>query len=219
MKIICITGIDGAGKTTQAKSAVVSLRKAGISAVYLYGRTYPVISRWMMALGKITLLRRFSIKQDYQVYHREKKSIMRRPLLKWFYTSAIYIDYYIQIWIKLLPQFLQKNVIILDRYIYDTVISDLAVHLNYSLDETRQAIQRGFRFLPLPAKTIFIDLPEDIAFARKNDVVHVDYLSERRCFYQILKDRSEVVVLDGTVPLEQISRSVLEILTTTVLGD
>jgi thymidylate kinase len=197
MNLVCVTGIDGAGKTTLARNIAVALRKQGRPAVYVYGRIYPVISRLLMALGRITLLRRDDPRRDYGAYIADKKRTMCNPLLAWPYTAAVLLDYYIQIWFKLLRHRFSRRIVVSDRYIYDTVISDLTVHLNYSSAQTERAIERGLRLLPMPMLTILIDLPEEVAFSRKTDVPHIDYLRERRGWYLRLIARPEVDGFDG----------------------
>jgi dTMP kinase len=197
MKLVCITGIDGTGKTTLARSSAEALRQAGEDAVYIYGRTYPVLSRALMALGRLTLLRGKDQWRDYAGYTAEKKQTMRNPLLGIAYTLAILIDYYIQIWLKLLPHLGHRRIVVSDRYLYDTVISDLTVHLGYSAAQTARAVGLGLRLLPRPWLTVLIDVPEDVAFARKDDVPHIEYLRERRRWYLLLQDRPEVRRFDG----------------------
>jgi thymidylate kinase len=198
MKLICITGIDGAGKTTLARNLVDALNGRGQPAVYLYGRTYPIISRLLMALGRAVFLRGKSFQEDYPTYNADKKHKMRNPLLRWLYTISILGDYYLQIWLKLLPYVFSNRIVVLDRYVYDTVISDLTVHLNYTAQETDKAIKRGLWFVPTPVLTALIDLPEEVAFSRKDDVPHIEYLQERRSWYLRLEARPEVQKFDGT---------------------
>jgi dTMP kinase len=103
----------------------------------------------------------------------------------------------VQIWLKLGPHLLSRRIVVSDRYIYDTVISDLSVHLGYSPEETAWAIAWGLRALPMPLLTVLIDVPAEVAFARKDDVPHIDYLRERRAFYLELKKRPEVLPFNG----------------------
>lgn len=197
MKLICLTGIDGAGKTTLAQNLVQALSAEGMRVGYVYGRTTPVLSRLLMTLGGRTLLRQHDPWQNYQAYNSHKKQTMRNPILRVVYTLAILIDYYVQIWFKLLPHAVAGRTVVCDRYIYDTVISDLTVHLSYAEGQTKKAISRGLQWLPTPMLTVLLDLPEDVAFARKDDMPHVDYLRERRSWYLQLEARPEVVKLQA----------------------
>ncbi|HUU41342.1 MAG TPA: hypothetical protein VMW42_10390, partial [Desulfatiglandales bacterium] len=49
-----------------------------------------------------------------------------------------------------------------------------------------------------------IDLPEEIAFTRKNDIQSVEYLRERRHIYIEMADRYGFIKLDGQAKPETI---------------
>ena len=219
MNLICVTGIDGAGKTTLARSIAAALRQAGWPAVYVYGRIYPALSRLLMALGRATLLRKDDQWRDYRAYSTSKKQAMRSPYLAWPYTLAILLDYYVQIWWKLLPHLFGRRIVVSDRYIYDTVISDLTAHLDYSPGQTERAIERGLKLLPTPLLTILVDIPEEIAISRKTDVPHIDYLKERRGSYLALDTRPEVERIDGTNPPESVLQASLSRIVNHLRGD
>jgi dTMP kinase len=204
MKIVCITGVDGAGKTTLAHELVSSLRTEGKNSIYLYGRIYPLISRLFMALGRAVWLHDQDQWRNYEGYSIKKNKTMRNRLLKWMYTTAILVDFYPQIWLKLILNYSNGCIIVLDRYIYDTVISDLSAHLNYSIWDTEKAIRLGLRILPTPDVTFLVDLPAKIAYGRKNDVSHIDYLKERQRWYQQIVSRPEVQKINGAYPIEEI---------------
>lgn len=209
MRLVCITGIDGTGKSTLARNTVAALEASGRPAAYIYGRTYPVVSRGLMALGRLTLLRGRDQWRDYAGYTADKKRAMGNPLLRGIYTLAILADYYVQIWLKLLPHLPSRRVVVADRYLYDTVISDLAVHLGYSAERTAEAIALGMLLLPRPWLTILLDVPEEVAFARKDDVPHIDYLRERRGWYALLRGRPEVRQFDGEGAPETLARDLV----------
>lgn len=219
MRLICMTGIDGAGKTTLVRRTVSALQRKGESAVYVYGRTYPVLSRFLMAAGRITLLRKQDIWQDYGQYATSKKRVMRNPFLSWVYTASVLVDYYSQIWLKLLPHFFSRRFVILDRYVYDTVINDLSVHLSYSEERTAKAIDQGLRLLPTPMLSILIDLPEEVAFSRKDDMPHVDFLKERRELYVQLLSRPEFMKINGEDDPDELLRETLQLINEKVLPD
>ncbi len=219
MELICFTGMDGAGKTTLARKLVNTLKREGKSAVYIYGRTYPIVSRLLMALGRVFFLRKHNQWRAYQLYTTNKKQTMRNPLLTWIYTAAILVDYYVQIWFKLLPHLMSQKIVVSDRYVYDTIISDLAAHLEYSPAQTKLAIEQGLAWLPMPRLTILLDLSEETAFSRKTDIPHIDYLRERRIWYQQLVSRPEIKQLNGENELEPLHKTVVKEFTQAQLGE
>ena len=210
MNIVCITGIDGAGKTTLAHELVSSLNKEGKHSIYLYGRINPRVSRILMALGRAIWLHGQDQWRNYESYSIKKDETMRNHLLKWMYTSAILVDFYPQIWLKLILHYCKGRIIVLDRYLYDTVISDLSAHLKYSVRETDKAIHVGLLFLPTPDVTFLVDLPEEVAYRRKNDVPHIDYLKDRRKVYHQILSRPEVQKINGGSPIVEIIEEMLE---------
>lgn len=163
-----------------------------------------------MALGRAVWLHGQDQWRNYESYSIKKNETMRNRLLKWTYTSAILVDFYLQIWLKLVLHYSKGKIIVLDRYIYDTVISDLSAHLNYSMHETDIAIRVGLQILPTPDMTFLVDLPEEVAYRRKNDVPHIDYLKERRKWYQQILSRPEVQKINGESPIEEIVEDMLE---------
>jgi dTMP kinase len=176
---------------------VAALQWHGYAATYIYGRTNPVLSRLLMALGRLTMLRHHDLWQDYTEYTASKKARMRSPLLAAVYASAILLDYYVQVWLKLLPHLFSQRIVVADRYVYDTVICDLAVHLAVAPATVARLIKLGLQVLPRPTLTVLIDAPEAVAFARKDDVPHIDFLRERRGWYLQLPDYTDVTLFNG----------------------
>ena len=70
-------------------------------------------------------------------------------------------------------------------------------------------LDRLLKLLPRPALTVLIDVPAEVAFARKDDVRHVDYLRERRARYLRLRARPEIRPFDGEAPPEALLRALL----------
>jgi dTMP kinase len=202
-----------------ARGLVDALQAQGKPAIRIYGRTYPLLSRLLMALGRAILLRKHDIWQDYRAYARDKGEAMQRSVLAWPYAAAIWLDYTAQTWLKLAPHLLSQRIVVMDRYVYDTVISDLAVHLSYSPVQTMRAIDQGLRWVPEPALTLLVDLSEEIAFSRKEDVPHVDFLRERRTRYVKLLVRPEVERLDGEAAPAVLLEAALQSLDRTLNGD
>lgn len=205
MTLICITGIDGGGKTTLARNVARRLTQHGYPAKYMYGRVFPILSRFVMAMGRFFFLAKQNPWIDYHTYTMNKKGKMRNPLLSFGYSTAVWIDFYVQTWLKIFFHLMNHHLVICDRYVFDTVINDLAVHLNYTESQTDKTIARCFRLLPKPSITILIDLPEEVALLRKNDIPDIDFLRDRKFWYSRLKSNPEVIVVDGVRPADVLS--------------
>lgn len=205
---ICFTGIDGSGKTTLAKSLVNVMKQKGIKTKYVYNRYTPIILRPIILVGKWLFLRSKDVFENYEEYTQSKKSSSKKhPVLASLYQRILLFDYFFQTFFKVkLPLLIGKN-IVCDRYIYDTIATDLSVDFNYSEEDIKNSLGKLSLF-PTPDITFLIDLPEEIAYLRKDDVPAVDYLKERRGIYLNIGEKYEMVILDGAKKLEELQDDV-----------
>ena len=204
--LICFTGIDGAGKTTLSKELVKSLEKHGIGCKYVYARLNPFISRPVMSIGRLLFLsgREIESKGYLKYYVMKRAAIKHHSTLSGIYVKILLIDFLLQIFFKVkIPLKLGKN-IICDRYVYDTIITDISVHMNYSVEKIINLINSLLRFIPKPNITFLLDVPEEVAYRRKTDIPSVEYLKEKRWIYLDVGKRCEMILIDGCKPLEEL---------------
>ncbi|PXF51594.1 MAG: hypothetical protein C4B55_04285 [Candidatus Methanophagaceae archaeon] len=164
---ICFTGMDGSGKTTLTRALVGTMQKRGIKASYVYNRYIPIVLRPAMLVGELLFLSNKAYSRDYSEYSNTKKNTSKKhPLLAKFYQHLLLFDYFIQILFKIkLPLLFGKN-IICDRYIYDTIVTDLSVDFNYSQEEVKKFLDKILSLFPTPDTAFLVDLPEEIAYQR-----------------------------------------------------
>lgn len=212
-KLICFTGIDGSGKTTLVKFLVMEMKKRGLKCNYVYGRYKPILLRPVLMLAKFIVLRRNDI-EDYEAYSNAKKDTVGRHLL-WaaIYQKILLFDYSLQLLAKIhFPRLFGRN-IICDRYVYDTVINDIP-RADDSIEYVERLIERCFRIAPKPDFVFLIDLPEEVAYKRKDDVPSIAYLKERRGIYLEIGEEYDMRILDGSKDLsvlkEQAQKEILE---------
>ena len=202
---ICFTGMDGAGKTTLAKFLIDDLHDRGIKSRYVYNRYVPIILRPIMLIGKLLFLRDKDFYKDYTEYSNTKRTASRRhSVLARLYQRLLLFDYFFQILFKIkLPLLFGKN-IVCDRYIYDTIVTDLSVDFNYSEEDVQKSLYKILSWFPTPNITFLVDLPEKIAYQRKDDVPSIDYLKDRRETYLHMGKECEMMILDGVTPLDEL---------------
>ena len=206
---ICFTGIDGSGKSTQARNLVKTLSLKGVKSKYVYARSVPIIFKPLLIAGNLIFLRNDDMNKDYENRQHTKKSTLKKHIFlsKIFYTIMLF-DYYLQLIYKIgLPFLLHKN-IVCDRYIYDTVITDIAVDMGYSEEEIFNQIERGFSILPTPDIIFLIDLPEEVAYNRKDDTDSIGYLRDRRDYYLSTANKFKMIKIEGDVEIEDIERKI-----------
>ena len=82
--------------------------------------------------------------------------------------------------------------------------------MNYDVLQIERLINNFDSFFPRPDITFLIDLPEEIAFSRKDDILTIEHLKERRSLYKGLAKLMNMRVLDGTKPIERLTVEVME---------
>lgn len=195
--LICFIGVDGSGKTTQAKALHESLARTGIKTRYVWIRFEPKLIKPLVAMAKGLFFRGKDVFSDYAGYVKTKRNLSQNTVLLTTYQYLLLLDYFLQIFQRVKVPLMRGEVIVCDRYIHDTV-ADLAVDYGYSDEETQKLLRSYLRLFPNPDLVFLLDLPEQLAYQRKGDVPSIDYLAQRRKIYLNMGKEYNVVALDAT---------------------
>lgn len=206
--LICIVGIDGSGKTTQARKLLDHYKAMGVKAAYAHCYHRPILLKPFKMLAKATVMRNTNEFSEYKNYRVKKTSVSRRyHLLAGIYTFIWFLDYWIQTFIQIKFKGATSSVIIIDRYIYDTALN-ISLSLNKPVDHAFRLIDFFLRFNKKPDHLFVIDLPEETAFNRKNDIQSVAYLKERREHYLCIAKRYGAHILNGEMNPESLENQI-----------
>jgi dTMP kinase len=210
---IVFTGIDGSGKTTQAKLLVENLMKEGCKVLYVWSRWEPFVFRPLISVWKKRTLKKTG-KPDYdeKVMKSRKRKLLDNPIFRFLWLLSFLIEYGVQIFLKIRVWRFKDRIIVSDRIFYDSVI-DQAVNLG---ERKKWLIKNLDAFwmkviFPSPEVVIYVDCPEEIAFRRKNDAPDIEYLKDRRKLYIQLADRYGWIKIDGTLPVNEIAFRIKDI--------
>ncbi len=207
---ICFIGIDGSGKTTHAKALAETMKKNSINCKYVWGRFEPFLIWPMIVITKLIFLHGIDMFNNYADYSNSKKNLLKNNFLSKLYHYLILSDYFLQVFLKInIPLMFGKN-IICDRYIHDTIVTDLAVYLGYSNGKIKKTLKNCSYFFPKPDLSFLIDISEEIAYQRKNDTPSIEYLKERRKMYLDVGKEHGMVILDGNKDLTKLKEMILQ---------
>lgn len=196
-KLINIIGIDGAGKTTLAKSLAKKLYQLDTRVRYRYCQYFAKLLYPIKYLAKISIMRKTDEFKDYKYYNETKKTTSSRfPFLANIYAGVWLIDYLCQILYKITIGNLFGKKYIIDRYIIDIAIN-LSLTTNNDINYAIKIINFFLILAPKPELVFFIDIPEIIAFNRKDDIQSLEYLSERRERYLYLCKYYKFIIING----------------------
>lgn len=207
---VCFTGIDGSGKSTLARLLILTLRQNGIESKYLYSRYRPLLSTPFLFLARHVFLRGESPTKDYDRYVTARESASSSRIASLAYEYILLFDYIFQVLAKVQLSLMRGQNIVCDRYVYDTIINDM-LDSSYSADKVERLLERLFLILPKPDVAFLVDVPEEIAFNRKNDVPSIKFLTRRRPLFLSIAKSQNLIILDGSKDLKELQRVVKEI--------
>lgn len=217
MIIIYMSGIDGCGKTTQAKLLVDSLIKEGYNAKYKWLRWEPFFQK-LYRLPKLLFKKKETTTAQHivdveNIEHRQwadfKKKLLSNAIFRklwWLHASA---DYYFQTQKRL--KNLPSEILVVDRYLDDFII-DQAINFGSSPDAYSKEILSGIfiKKFKEPDYKIFIHLPAEVGYKRKSDGTPLAYLKERECYYKNISHTEDTLYLDGKKEIKVLAREIAD---------
>ncbi len=211
-RLINVIGIDGAGKTTLAKQLAETLKKENSAVRYAYCQYFAKLLYPIKLVARWTVMRHTNEFKNYKNYNQTKQGTSRKhPVLAGIYTLVWLVDYLIQIFFKVSVPLYMGRQLVVDRYIYDIAVN-LSLTSGKNVEYAKKLIDWSFWFAPRPEQVFYIDLPEETAMQRKDDIQDISYLQERRKRYLWLAKEYGFTILDGTKPKSCVLKDAVSIL-------
>jgi thymidylate kinase len=200
--LICFTGIDGSGKTTQAERLLAWLQSRGIKSTYVWSRGEVLaIRRVMLILGRRILgaseHRIVADKALYREYQFKKSKLLRNPFVRGMWSAMVRLEHLIQINRDIRGSIRAGNVVVCDRYLWDSTV-DLAALNNKKPEWLLNRVNKFmWRLIPRPTLTFLLDIPADEALKRKDDIPSSEYVYSRIEHYRHLAKNCRIILIDG----------------------
>jgi dTMP kinase len=106
------------------------------------------------------------------------------------------------------PHLRAGRAVICDRYIYKSVVN-LAILLDLEMTQLPGLLRHpAVRAVPKPDLYFLMDLPADVAAARKTDLPSVEYVARRVPVYRALAAYAGMPVVDATQPPDQVAAAI-----------
>lgn len=188
--LVCLTGIDGSGKTTHAKSLIRFLSEEGYTTVYVWAASRPILS-----------LSFFGVTRVLGYWKATKKGMYTDPLefappkvrskLGSIWRLLQFIDFHMKMLVTVKAYLARGIVVICDRYVYDMIMEFKVSNLSTPLFESLL-----LRTAPAPAVTFLLDISERTARSRRT--IPLEQLSIRRAAFLRMAEKLNFVVIDAS---------------------
>lgn len=207
-KLIYLMGTDGAGKTTLSHGLLRKLSEDGKKVKYLYARYHPILVYPFKVISRLVLYKENTQYKNYKRYSQLKTNYSREhKVLARAYAIICVLDYFLFTYLKVMYKYIFADYIIIDRYVGDLVVT-LSIASGLKENEMLFLLKAFHYFFPLPTLSFFIDVNEDVAFQRKDDIPSVKYLRERKLKYFILRNFYQFKIVDGHKSQKELSENV-----------
>lgn len=203
---ICITGIDGVGKTTHVNLILEYLREKGIKCQYKWLRFHHFFSLPLLAFCRIVGYTRLSTlggsqKCSYHEFYKSKYISVVYPWILFFDTSILTI---INVYI---PMFFGTS-IVCDRFVYDTLI-DIAVATK-DHEIYKKTIGKLFvKLIPKNAHFVMLALDKSLIFSRRPELKEDLTFDERYTLYEDLSFEFNIDVEENSGSASQVKCSII----------
>jgi dTMP kinase len=184
---ICLEGLDGCGKTTQAKLLVRSLERIGHDAIYTAEQSRGKIGQFI---------------KKYLLHGEKRGSIVVEALL-------FAADRYEHVEDEVMPALKEGKIVVSDRYVYSSLAYQGAAGLDLKWIKTinKHAIR--------PNLAIFVDVKPEMVVQRlkfkKSVMENLETQREVREVYMKFVENGELVEVDGNNPKKEVAVEILKI--------
>lgn len=212
-KLITISGLDGAGKTTQIDLMTEYLDDQNISVKYIWSRG-GYTPGFLLLKDIIRKLAGKKVPSAGRSSEREKK--LKNPKIAKLWLRIAIIDLFFLYVVYFRFLILLRKTIIADRYIWDTLID---FRLNFEVvDVEKMFLWKVLVFCaPTPNYPLYLDIPLEVSvdrLSRKNEPFpdSEQTLSNRLDNYKKLNEQAKWKSINAMQPIENVYDDIVKVI-------
>lgn len=196
--MISFMGLDGSGKSTSIDYAYAQLKERGYKVEIVRAAYVIVFLRGIVHLGKKLLMKKDSdpFSGDYKAYLDSLRKNANKGGAYRIFSFLTTIEFKLQIFFKIRLKRLFGTTLLVDRYIYDNVVT-YAANLDLGEDYMRKTMDGKWKHAPRPDKIIYIKTPVEVCCSRKDDIPDPLYLKIREPRYETVAKMYNAAVIAG----------------------
>ena len=202
---VILCGLDGSGKSTQARKLQEYFKKNNILYSYVWLR-----SPNRLSLPFLALLRLLGISRSKKTISGTKigvTNLHNHKNLQLIWKKILLLDIKFVSWYKINLLIKKDKILIIDRFIIDTLV-DLAID---TCDKSviQELIPNFLNLIPKNSKIIFLDIDPNTSYERNHEE-ELDILQQRRLLYLEISKHCEMITIDAKKSIEEIHQQILQ---------
>jgi len=212
-KSICFIGLDGSGKSSSIDAAFDYCKKNGIKVEIVRAAYVIEHSKWIVAIGKKITMHKHSDpykKNDYPFYLSEMRKTNIHSFKYRVFSFITTLEFKNQIKKRIINKLKNGTNILIDRYIYDNVVT-YAANLGLGEEYIEKTMSKKWKNAPKPNAIIYIKTKINTCLSRKNDIPDPLYLQIREPLYDLISNKYNAIVVSGDDSLNLMKQNVISI--------
>ncbi len=226
--VVALSGLDGAGKSTQGEALVQALNARGFDAVVCWQRlsyddglkrlTAPIRFLLRLALRLRPsivppaedslagggVLPEFAVLPEHAAARRLRE---RMPRVSALWVTLVALSHAVSVRRETLREVRQGRIVVRDRYLLDSLVHLQDRYARVGDVDRQAALLR--RLTPSPVCALYLDVSAQEAYRRTPEEYTVDRLAAHRTAYLEQAARLGVLVVDAERPVDVIAAQVL----------
>lgn len=199
VRLVCLVGIDGAGKTSHARRFVAESLPSAKSRYLWLRETNSFFSIPFMALCRVLGLTevhhlRNGVTWTEHRYYRNKAVATIWPWIQ-LVDAVILLAFMVYIPI------MRGSVLVCDRFLHDLLVDLMADTDSDDLHE-RMVGRLMLRLVPQGSLVFMLDVDEPTILMRKSDIPSMQYLRRRRQLYRLIASYLDLPSVDCSQPVD-----------------
>lgn len=202
---VILCGLDGSGKSTQAKKLQEYFGKNSILCAYVWLR-----SPNRLSLPFIAILRILGISRSKQTMSGTKIGVTdlhNHKNLQIIWKKILFLDLKFVSWYKINSLIKKGKIPIVDRFVIDTLV-DLAIDTR-DKSVIEELTPQFTSLIPQNSKIIFLDIDPKTSYER-NHQEELDILQQRRRLYLEISKHCAMCIMDAEKSIEEIHQQILK---------
>lgn len=204
--LVAVSGVDGAGKSTVVTGLQERLRETGLRVEIVWYRPGMGMS-WVDRPLKLLkrLLRRGETAGPTMrtIARSDSVPASRRGLLGWVWCMLVTATFVVGVRRRVARLRGDADVLLFDRHLADALVTLDVFYRGVALGVPRALVRR---LLPRAVSTVYLDLPVEVAVARKpgDTIEHRAVSAQLAAYPRYVHELSSALTIDATLPRDEV---------------